>query len=78
MENFSKKYNKWFLCDESNRHPRSLNLFRIKDFYYRPDKDMLIHKDIVEDYIDNCRKLSNRFKRDAYCKKNNIEIKDQL
>jgi hypothetical protein len=76
MEHFSKKYQKWFGCYESNRHPRSLNLFRVKDFYYRPDKDMLIHKDIVDDYIDKCSKISKRHKKDAYCKKNNIEIKD--
>jgi hypothetical protein len=53
-----------------------MKLFKFGDFYYRPDKDMLIHKDIVDDYIDNTVKRFKRHKRDAYCKKNNIEIKD--
>lgn len=76
MEHWSKKYEKWYLCNEKNRHPRSLKLYRFKDWYYRPDKDVLIHKDIVEDYIDNTEKAYKKYRKDAYCKKNNIEIED--
>lgn len=52
-EVFSKKYNKWFLLKDTNKHPRHPKLFRFGKFYYRPDKDMLIHEDIVDEYIDN-------------------------
>lgn len=76
MDLFSKKYNKWFRCDSTNQHPRHLSIYKFGDFYWRSDVDKLIHKDIVDEYIDNCKKRSNRYKKDAYCKKNGIEIKD--
>jgi hypothetical protein len=76
MDHYSRKYEKWYRCIEANRHPRSLYLYRFGDYYYRPDKDMLIHISFVEEYIDKCKKVSNKYKKDAYCKKNGIEIKD--
>jgi hypothetical protein len=77
MDKWSKKYEKWFRCEESNRHPRNLNLFKFNLYYYNPNTDKLIHQDIVEAYIDNCKKRQKSIKKDAYCIKHNIEIKTE-
>lgn len=75
MDCFSKKYQKWYRCLESNRHDRSLTLYKFGDYWYERNKDLLVHNSFVDDYIDNCRKGQKKHKKDAYCKKNNIEIK---
>jgi hypothetical protein len=52
MEHFSKKYNKWLLLGENHKHCKYLYKFG-SNFYYHKNKDMMIHIDIVDDYIKN-------------------------
>lgn len=75
MDKWSKKYQKWFRC-EDNKHSRNNNLYQFGDYFYNIKTDKLIHKDVVDDYIDNCNRLRKKKRKDAYCTKHNIEIKD--
>lgn len=77
MEKWSKKYNKYFLLNESNQHPNHSKLFRIGNYWYRPDKDILIHKDTVEDYINNCTKLKKSHRKTHYLNKMGIKISEE-
>jgi len=74
MDYFSDKYNKWFRCEESNKHPRSNKLFKFGNYYFRHDKDIMIHIDSVDKYIDDNLMKYKRYRKESYCKKNNIDL----
>jgi len=76
MDKWSKKYQKWYRCDVTNTHIRNKNLYKFGEWYYNIKTDKLIHSSVVEEYIDNCNKLRKKIKKDAYCIKHNIEIKE--
>lgn len=76
MDKWSKKYNQWFRCLESNRHENHKHLFRFKKYWWRDDLDIMIHEDIVDDYIEKLNRGKNKIKKDSYCIKNGIEIKN--
>ena len=73
MDKWSKKYNKWFRCDEPIKEHK--NLFKFGDYFYRPDKDILIHKSFLDDYIEQCNKGYKNFKKMSFMLKNNIDTK---
>lgn len=76
MDKWSKKYNKWFRCDEPiNEYDK---LFKFGEYYYRPDKDILIHKSFLGEYIEKCKKGHKNFKKMAFMLKNNIEVKQKV
>lgn len=62
MDKWSKKYKQWFRLTKENQHPFYDKIYRIKNYWYRPDKDMMIHNDKIEDYITLCLKAKDYYK----------------
>lgn len=74
MDKWSKKYNRWFRLEDSFKHPVNANLYRFGDYWYNFKKDIMIHYSIIDDYINNITKKQKSIKKEAYCKKNGIEL----
>jgi hypothetical protein len=74
MEKWSKKYNQWFLLEDKHRHPKSKNLYRFNNYWYNFKKDIMIHNDVVDSYLETITKKTKTIKKESYCKKNGIEL----
>lgn len=75
MDKWSKKYQQWFRILEFNKHPKHKSIYKFGNYWYRIDKDILIHNDVIDEYIEKSDKLRKLKRKEQYLKKNNIEIK---
>jgi|GEM_PF-4224274 len=63
-QKFSKKYQKWLEYDPVYHHPETPNLIMFsRDFWYDERKDKFIHKDIVDDFLNNTYRKAKKIRR---------------
>ncbi len=74
MRHFSKKYNKWMELDDSKTHPETKSLYQFgKDYYYDLKKDKYIHKDILDDYLNNTYRLRKNIAKQSAIEKSQFK-----